>query len=113
MLMFKKAWSSWYGLKSEIVKLERALTILSEYLEYSVSIDLDRTVDDGRFSIKILLDRLADQYSNKYRIKDAELLAQFLFRDKSFKGNESDYYNPQNSNLFYIMKRKKGIPISR
>ena len=40
-------------------------------------------------------------------------LSRFLFREKGLKGTgESDYYNPFNSNLVYVVQKRRGIPIS-
>jgi len=35
-----------------------------------------------------------------------------LFKEKKLRGDESDYYNTQNSNLVYVIQQRKGIPIS-
>lgn len=108
--MLKKAWSSWYHMPSELQKLECAVTILSEYLQ-------DPTLQDSHTDgttpkVKSALDALVSAYQEKYRVKNAKLLAQFLFNEVGIKGNEKDYYNPQNSNLIYVINEKKGIPIS-
>jgi len=109
-LMLKKAWSSWYQLPSEIQKLECAVTILSEYLQDPTL--QDSVTDVTAPKVKSLLDDLVGAYQEKYRVKNAKLLAQFLFKELGLKGNEKDYYNPQNSNLIYVINNKKGIPIS-
>ena len=35
-----------------------------------------------------------------------------LFRQEGFKGNEDDYYEPENSFLNRVMERRRGIPIT-
>ena len=39
-------------------------------------------------------------------------LNHYLFEEKSFKGNQDDYYNPRNSYLNDVLERKLGIPIT-
>ncbi len=41
-----------------------------------------------------------------------ELLNQYLFKTLGFKGNTRDYYEPDNSFIHQVIKRKVGIPIS-
>jgi regulator of sirC expression with transglutaminase-like and TPR domain len=40
------------------------------------------------------------------------LLNEHLFLERGYRGNESEYYDPQNSYLDCVIDRKKGIPIS-
>ncbi len=39
-------------------------------------------------------------------------LNRILFRELGFRGNEEDYYDPQNSFLHKVIERRTGIPIS-
>lgn len=98
----KRVWSCWYNLSDENFKLETALTVLSEFLS-------DHNEEDN---LEDLLSELAFEYRKKFRVMDARLLAQFLFKEYCLKGNDKDYYNPQNNNLVYVIKNKLGIPIS-
>lgn len=98
----KKVWPTWFQLRSELEKLEGALSILSQFL----------SPPNNQDYINILLDELAEKYRAQLSSIDAKQLAHFLFKDFGLKGNESDYDNPQNSNLVYVIKEKKGIPIS-
>jgi regulator of sirC expression with transglutaminase-like and TPR domain len=41
-----------------------------------------------------------------------EKINEYLFRDKEFKSNIQDYYNPLNSYLNIVLQHKSGIPIS-
>ena len=41
-----------------------------------------------------------------------DLFREYLFREKSFKGNTEDYYNPENSYLTSVLDSGKGIPVS-
>ena len=98
----KRQWPYWFGLTDDRERLEIAMTFLAEYqsgLEFQ-----------GK--LKGMLDAIAQEYQSKYPTSDAHTLAEFLFKDKSFTGAHDDYYNPQNSNLIYVIKQRKGIPIS-
>jgi len=105
----KRVWSSWTTLPAEqgsfvsdYKRLEGALSIIAEYLS---GMDYDYTLKD-------CLDELASAYRIKYKENDPGMLAKFLFEEKGLSGDEENYYNPQNSNLVYVIKAKKGIPIS-
>jgi len=106
---FKDAWPAWddpsdtiSDVDSDYRRLETALTILAEFLS-----DLDHDYPLGE-----LLDELATAYQSTYKQKDPQTLAKFLFRDEKLKGDEQNYYNVQNSNLVYVIKERKGLPIS-
>ncbi len=102
-------WPSWLSLLtgqgnevSDYKRLESALSILSDFLSGV----------DNTFRLKNLLDELALAYKVKFKKNDAVALARFLFSERKMHGDEEDYYSPQNSNLIYVIKEKKGIPIS-
>ncbi len=42
----------------------------------------------------------------------ANALSRFLFEDMGFSGNQRDYYDPRNSFINDVLKRRVGIPIS-
>ncbi|MBP9855557.1 MAG: heat shock protein HspQ, partial [Candidatus Omnitrophica bacterium] len=83
-------------------RLESALVLIAQYL----------SAYDCEIKLKKLLDQLAGKYQAKYHSKDPRILAHYLFEEYGMQGNEDDYYNPQNSNPIYVIKEKKGIPIS-
>jgi len=105
----KHAWPNWLNLtahKGNLIahydRLEGVLSILAEFLngiEYNIQ-------------LKSLLDELAQAYKTKYHENSPGRLAKFLFKEKGLQGDEDDYYNSQNNNLVYVIKKKKGIPIS-
>ena len=98
----KREWPLWFGLPDDRERLQTALTLLAEYqsgLEFK-----------GR--LNVMLDGLAQEYRAQYPASDAYTLAEFLFKRKAFGGATDDYYNPQNSNLIYVFKHRRGIPIS-
>ncbi len=98
----KSEWPLWFGLADDRKRLEGALSMLAEYqsgLEF-------------RGRVQVMLDELAQEYRGKHPEPDAHSLAEFLFQYKGFRGAMEDYYNPHNSNLVYVMKHRRGIPIS-
>jgi len=98
----KKAWPDWLGMEEGKEKLEAAFTLLAEF----------QNGPNYPVKLKSLLDQLARQYDATHSERDAYELADFLFKIKGFRGAESDYYNPSNSNLVYVIEKKRGIPIS-
>lgn len=105
----RRAWSSLGDkpahkgcIESEYKRLESALSILAEFLS---GMDYD-------FDLKDLLDDLAVSYKKKFNNIDPVILAKFLFKKKGLCGDEEDYYNSQNNNLIYVIKEKRGLPIS-
>ena len=98
----KGEWASWRALPETIEKLEAGVRHVSEYLDgFTPGSELG-----GR------LDSLANEFRAQYDSRDALALARFLFQEKAIKGAEQDYDNPQNSNLFYVLNHRRGIPIS-
>lgn len=98
----KRQWASWFQIPNEHLKLEIALTLLAEY--------------QSGLEFKGQLSAALDVVSREYRVRhsdvDAHSLADFLFKEKGFTGAQEDYYNPSNSNLIYVLKQHRGIPIS-
>ncbi|MEM1416823.1 MAG: transglutaminase-like domain-containing protein [Myxococcota bacterium] len=42
----------------------------------------------------------------------AEVLSDRLAIEKGYRGNEDDYYDPRNSDLTWVLKHRKGLPIT-
>jgi len=98
----RSEWASWRVLPESVEKLEAGIRHLSEYL--------DGFTPGGELGPR--LDKLADEFRAEMDTRDALALARFLFQEKGVKGAEQDYDNPQNSNLFYVLRHRRGIPIS-
>ncbi|MFH1858611.1 MAG: transglutaminase-like domain-containing protein [Candidatus Omnitrophota bacterium] len=98
----EKAWPHWFRFKDDKKKLEMAHTLLADFQNGS----------NHPVKLKTLLDQLAKEFAAQ-NPKDVRQLAEFLFHAKGLKGvPESDYFNPLNSNLVYVIEKKRGIPIS-
>ena len=58
---------------------------------------------------KVLRSRLP---RNRYPLKVIQTINRYLFEELKFAGNQSDYYNPDNSHLNCVIDRQLGIPIT-
>ena len=50
--------------------------------------------------------------AERYPLKVIKIINQYLFDKLGFRGNKSNYYDPENSFLHRVLDRKLGIPIS-
>ena len=66
---------------------------------------LDRWADELR-------PRLEDGGNGDGDLQKLDVLRNFLYRDKSLRGNREDYYDPRNSFLDEVLERRLGIPLS-
>lgn len=100
-----QGWPSWQDASLDLEKLESALSLLAQFqsgLKFHYT----------SHNIGELLDALAAEYLAFAKSNDPLELAKFLFEVKGFTGAKTDYYNPQSSNLLYVLQEKKGLPIS-
>lgn len=99
----REVWASWFAMENDKQKLERALSLLAEFMH-------GRTY---HVSLPQLLDSLAQRYVTEDGRNDARWLAHFLFETLALRGAlQEDYYNPLNSSLIHVIEQKRGIPIS-
>jgi hemimethylated DNA binding protein len=98
----QRVWGAWLEMPDNLEALEKACALISDYQTgYIFPTDLG-----------ILLDELAAEYRQSHKLPDAASLAAFLFKEKGLRGNQADYFNPLNSDLVYVIKEKRGIPLS-
>jgi len=100
-----KSWPHWQEALSDLERLESALSILARF---QCGLKFHYQQQD----LSLLLDGLAAEYLAYAKTNDPLELAKFLFEVKGFTGSPNDFYNPQNSNLLYVIHAKKGLPIS-
>lgn len=98
----RESWPSWFTAPSDKDKLERALSLISAF----------RNGPKTQAEVTALLDALCAEYREHYPDGDPEALADFLFRSKGLTGARDDYYDPANSDLSYVVREGRGIPIS-
>ena len=65
---------------------------------------IDQMADDLKYSIKKLMPLRPTQM--------IEQINNYLFKDKGFRANVQDYYNPLNSYLNIVLEQRLGIPIT-
>ncbi len=99
----RKVWNSWLTPAGDKERLEKAMALLSRF--HAKGTDSD--------PLPPLLDALAEEFKRKHPGEDELALADFLFKEKRLAGAlKSDYYNPLNSSLAYVIEHKRGIPIT-
>ena len=64
-----------------------------------------------------ILDAIAEEIEKRlpqqrYPLKVIKTINQYLFEELLFRGNTDDYYNPCNSFLNEVIKKRRGIPIT-
>ena len=128
---FRTSWLRWRRLRGDMEKLEAALAGLSWYLAEDRAgrkrvgdgdgpVNNERRAPSGRDSglpprhpaLAPLLDGLAADYLADGRASTPSSLAAWLFAEERFKGAETEYYDPANSDLVQVIGKRKGIPIS-
>jgi regulator of sirC expression with transglutaminase-like and TPR domain len=95
-------------IKLSPLHLPRAALLVAREIAYPV-------LDIGYYLEQ--LDHLAKQASDVINPAEplavrAELLANYLFKQLDFRGNEEDYADPRNSFLNEVLERRLGIPIT-
>jgi len=100
---FRSAWRGWFTMNGDKQRLESALQTIVALQDGSTA----------ALELPDLLDEFADTYRQRTPVPDALGLSQFLFRKDGLRGAEqTDYLNPLNSNLVYVIREKRGLPIS-
>lgn len=82
--------------------LENFIIALSEFI----------SPDSSGQKIKKQLDDITELYKESATFLDAFSLGRFLFKVLGYTGNVEDYFNPLNSDLNWVIREHKGIPIS-
>ena len=94
-------------LPDEQIELARAALLLATFEE--PALDVERELG--------LLDSLATAAATRMGTErdpfgSVNTLNEYLFDEVGFRGNEEDYYDPRNSYLNEVLKRRLGIPIT-
>ncbi|HPN39527.1 MAG TPA: transglutaminase-like domain-containing protein [Melioribacteraceae bacterium] len=101
-IWLKLQWSKTITIEDEYLLLERGLELLIKY-DYGIKYNPNLSDRIKELSFKYMKD------NDDLNVLD---LANFLFIAEGYEGCKEDYYNPQNSNLDYVLTYKKGLPIS-
>lgn len=95
-------WKNIFELNSDYLRIEKAMELITQFQSHSFYKNM----------LSEKLDSLANEFKEKYPFGDAFDLSTFLFRYKRLRGASSDYYNPNNINLLFVIEEKQGIPLS-
>lgn len=98
----RETWPSWFECSEDKEKLEKALSLLSAF----------QNGPERELEVSSMLDELGEEFRDHRVPCSAETLAEFLFREKGLSGAREDYYQPSNSDLAFVMREGRGIPIS-
>ncbi len=91
----------------EQINLAKAALIYAKY-EYP-----KLEIEEHLTTLDIIAERIKDNLPNNlYPLKTINTINQFLFQKLGFKGNTTNYYDPDNSYLNQVLDNKIGIPIS-
>lgn len=91
----------------ELFPLEEGIFLMNQFGFPHLDVDqITEPLDALAEELKPLLKDEADPEGT------VRILSRFLFKDKGFRGNKKDYYNPDNSYLNKVLENKKGLPVS-
>jgi regulator of sirC expression with transglutaminase-like and TPR domain len=91
----------------EYIDLERAALYIAQ--ETYPDLDVEEYV--------AALDAMAEEVRERlpcedYPLRTLKVINHYLYEDLGFRGNQQDYYNPQNSFLNDVIEHRVGIPIT-
>lgn len=98
----KNNWDTIFTIPDEFLQLEQALDLI---IKFQFGLAYSKKLGDS-------LDKLANEFRDKFPDGNELDLSNFLFEFKKLHGTDEDYYNPLNSNLIHVLENKSGIPIS-
>lgn len=106
-------------------------TLEQEFLNYlEDGVESLRDLEEGMFLVarfgnptlrtelyRRKLDQMAQIIRDDIRLADdpieqMRILLQYLFKEETFRGDQKQYFSPENSYLNQVMDRKKGIPLT-
>jgi regulator of sirC expression with transglutaminase-like and TPR domain len=73
------------------------------------TMDVQQVLDDVERLLKRVTARMPDEADDLTRLA---ILTQVFYKDLGFGVNANDYYAPENSYLFEVLRTRRGIPIS-
>ncbi|MEA5509345.1 transglutaminase-like domain-containing protein [Crocosphaera sp. UHCC 0190] len=89
------------------INLAKAALIYAKY-EY-LQLDIDEYLNGLDTITGKIKERLPETL---YPLQVIKTINQYLFEELGFQGNDKDYYDPRNSYLNEVIKRRTGIPIT-
>ena len=73
------------------------------------TLDVQQVLDDVARLLKRVTARMPDEADDLTRLA---ILTQVFYKDLGFGVNANDYYAPENSYIFEVLRTRRGIPIS-
>lgn len=73
------------------------------------SLDVQQVLDDVARLLKRVTARMPDAADDLTRLA---ILTQVFYKDLGFGANANDYYAPENSYIFEVLRTRRGIPVS-
>lgn len=95
-------WITWQTIPDDLEQLETALILLAKF-QYGSHFKGD---------LKFTLDKMAQYFQNVYPYGNEIDLSVHLFQELRITGDKKNYFNPLNSNIFYAIEEKQGLPIT-
>jgi len=71
--------------------------------------EVKEIIDDLAVGVEALLPHSS---SPRYPLKTISAISSYLYKDRGFRGNTNDYYNPDNSCINMVVKTRVGIPLT-
>ena len=81
-------------------------------LSIAREVDPQADVSGARALLATLAEPLPDGLRRQLPALQAEMLSDRLAVERGYRGNEDDYYDPRNSDLTWVLAKKKGLPIT-
>jgi regulator of sirC expression with transglutaminase-like and TPR domain len=85
-------------------------------LNAAIAVAMHALDDVDPLDMQSRLQGLAQRVMSRVRSRGSEArlahLHDVLFEEEAFRGNQDDYYNPQNSYLPFVLEQHHGIPIT-
>jgi regulator of sirC expression with transglutaminase-like and TPR domain len=95
-------WMNWLNEEDDYLRLEKAVAFLSSF--QSEFYDHD--------NIKRAIDELATTFLSTGVENNIFELSNYLFVTLGYVGEKDSFYDPKNNDVAYVLKHKKGLPIS-
>lgn len=95
-------WMNWLNEEDDYKRLEKAVNFLSSF-------------QSGFFdeeNISSIIDELAEGFLATGAEANIFELSKFMFLALGYSGEKKTYYDPKNNDIAYVLKHKKGLPIS-
>lgn len=91
------------------IQLERAALLIAAEEEAHARVDINECLSQIDNWGELARERISSSANGETQV---EVFNRFIFEELGFAGNELDYYDPRNSYLHQVMKRRTGIPIT-